>query len=87
MELKHISTIKQPDGVVEVEVVVVNESNRVKRYTYYLSSEWGAREFHRFYRQGRKLHGKALAVLNAFKIKDPKDITGTGGPQWHRNKG
>jgi hypothetical protein len=68
MYLIHKSSVKNPDGVVDIEVLIVNKE--IKKYTYHLSSEWAARKFHHLYRKGKATHGKALAVLNKFKIKE-----------------
>jgi len=65
------STIKQIDGVIDICIVIVEpEKSRKKSYTYHLSSEYAVRKFSALYRKGRKFHGKALAVLNKFKIKE-----------------
>jgi hypothetical protein len=73
MYLVHKSTIQNPDGVVDIEVLIVNKE--IKKYTYHLSSEWAARKFHYLYQKGRTTHGRALALLNKFKIKDEGGAT------------
>lgn len=73
MYLIHESTIKNTDGVIDISVIVVSKLTggykKMKRYTYNVSSEFAARQFHSLYKKGRKLHGKALNVLNQFKLK------------------
>lgn len=68
MYLIHESTIKNYDGTIEIALYIVNDKV-AKKYTYVLSSEWAARQFHRLYRR-KSTHGKALSVLNKFKIKE-----------------
>ena len=68
MYLIHESTIKNPDGVIDVDFSIVNDQ-QVKSYRYHLRSEWAAEKFHRMYRKGRKFHGRALTILNKFKIQ------------------
>lgn len=71
MYLIHKSTIKNSDGVIDIDVIVVNEKTmKPKQYTYHLSSEYAAKKFHSLYTKGKKLHGTALNLLNKFKIKD-----------------
>jgi hypothetical protein len=69
MYLIHISTIKNTDGIIDITVHIVKD-HKSKRYDYRISSEWAAEQFHKFYRKGRKFHGKALQYLNKFKITD-----------------
>lgn len=74
MHLIHLSTVKQPDGIIEVEIIIVDpENQRKKTYTYYLGSEFAYHKFYNLYKKGRKLHGYALAQLNKFKIKEEKE--------------
>lgn len=67
MYLIHESTIKNYDGTIEISLYIVNE--KARKYTYVLSSEYAARQFHRLYRR-KSTHGKALTILNKFKIKE-----------------
>lgn len=73
MYLIHEATVKHPDGVIDVTVVIVNtdkEGRKVpKRYTFSLKSEYAARKFHSFYRKGKLYHGKALTKLKQNQIK------------------
>lgn len=71
MYLIHRGTIKNTDGVIDVEVSIVKDK-KVNTYNYHLSSDHAAEKFHAFYRKGRDFHGKALAILNKFKIKEEK---------------
>ena len=73
MYLMHESTIRQPNGIIEITVGIVNESENCKKYTYRIGSEYKARRFHNLYRKSRKLHGKALAILNESNIKEDKE--------------
>jgi hypothetical protein len=75
MYLIHISTIKTESSVCEITVYIVVKGSS-KKYTFKLSSEYGASLFHRYYRMGWKMHGKALSVLNKFKevSEDEKKI-------------
>jgi hypothetical protein len=68
MYLIHESSIKHTNGIIEISVVVVNGKKDFKRYTYNLSSQKAAETFHLLYRKGNKCHGKALSILNKFKI-------------------
>lgn len=70
MYLIHESTVKQPNGVIEVTVLVVNESGSRKRYTFVLRSAMVAELFQFYYNKGRGLHGVALTVLNRHKINN-----------------
>lgn len=70
MYLRHLSTVKE-NGVIEIEVAVINDEERkFKKYTYVLASQYAAEKFHSLYRRGKSCHGKALAILNKFKIKE-----------------
>lgn len=71
MYLIHEATVKNTDGVIDVTVYVVEpEARTCKKYDYHLASRQAAERFHKLYRRGRSLHGKALAVLNKNKIKE-----------------
>jgi hypothetical protein len=70
MYLIHESTIKNTDGTIEITVIAVNsDNNSMRKYVYNIASEYAADKFHNMYRRGKKLHGKALAILNKYKIK------------------
>lgn len=64
MRLIHEATIKQPSGLIEIDVIIINKTS--KRYTYLLASEFLARKFEHLYKK-KSLHGKALALLNKSK--------------------
>jgi len=68
MYLIHESTIKHTNGVIEINVVVVNGEKNFKRYTYDIPSQKAAETFHSLYLKGSKCHGKALSILNRSKI-------------------
>jgi hypothetical protein len=68
MHLIHEATVKHPDGVIDISLWVVNDNNKLKKYTYHLGSEYIARRFHTYYKKGRGLHRTALALLNKHKI-------------------
>ena len=70
MYLTNPSIVKNIDGTIDVEVYIVHPNVSCKKYIYHLSSEFAARKFSQLYRQGRKLHGKVLSILNKFKIKE-----------------
>jgi len=72
MYLIHESTVRWPEGLIDISVIIVNDDKSSKSYTYHLSSEWASRRFDTLYHKGRAVHGKALAVLNKFKIKEEK---------------
>ena len=67
MHLIHEATIKNPDGVIDIHLYIVND--HIKKYTYHLESEFAARQFHFLYRKGKGMHGAALKILNRFKIR------------------
>ena len=67
MKIIHRSTIKNVDGVIDIEILIVDDL-KFKKYTYHLNSEYAARKFHTLRRKG--YHGRALNVLNKFKIKE-----------------
>ncbi len=69
MYLIHISTIKYPDGLIDISIYIVRDK-KAKKYTYTLSSEFFAEKFHKLYRKNKLLHGKALAILNKNKITE-----------------
>lgn len=69
MYLIHESTIKNPNGVIEISVQIVNGKTSRKHYNFELTSQKAAEEFHWYYRLGRKCHGKAISILNKNKIK------------------
>jgi len=72
MKIIHISTINNIDGTIDIDICIVKDK-KIKKYTYHLGSEYGARKFHSFYRRG--FHGRALQTLNQFKIKIFGDIS------------
>jgi len=69
MYLQHLSTVKHSDGLIDIDVIIINEK-RSKKYTYTLSSEFLARKFHNLYQKGKGCHGRALTILNKSKIKE-----------------
>lgn len=70
MHIVHESTIKHPDGIIEISLFVINEPGNIKKYNYRLKSEYAANKFHMYYRKGRGLHRTALAILNKHKIQE-----------------
>jgi hypothetical protein len=64
MHIIHEATIEHPDGIVDISIIVVNEPNTFKKYTYHLKSKYIAEKFHTYYRMGRGMHRSALALLN-----------------------
>lgn len=69
MKIKHKATVKNFDGTIDIDIIVINNQS-FKNYSFHLTSEYAARKFHALYRKG--YHGKALTTLNNFKIKEPK---------------
>ena len=69
MYLIHESTIKQPNGVIEISVQVINGKTSRKHYDYELASQKAAEDFYQLYLLGSKCHGKAISILNKNKIK------------------
>jgi hypothetical protein len=67
MKIIHRSTIKNVDGVIDIDICIVDDL-KFKEYTYRLNSEYAARKFHSLYRKG--YHGRAMVILNKFKIKE-----------------
>ena len=65
MNLLLLSTAKQIDGLIEVQILIQNKKN--KEYTYYLNSEYALRQFQRHYKFGN--YGKALEVLRKFNVE------------------
>jgi len=70
MHLLHESTIKQMNGVIEISIIIIDKIARP--YTYALPSQFAVDKFEYLYRKNRKLHGRALTILNKFKIKEGK---------------
>ena len=68
MHLFHNATIDQ-GGVIDIDIDIINDTKQRKRYVYHLNSEYAVRKFCNLYRKGKSCHGRALAVLNQFKIK------------------
>lgn len=68
MHLIHESTVRQPDGIIEISLCIVND--KIRPYTYKIASEWAAGRFEFYYNKGKGLHGCALSILNRFKIKE-----------------
>ena len=66
MRLFHEYTVFHNDGLIEVTVVIWNGDSR-KRYTYLLNSRYAFDKFVTWVRKV-KTQGKALAVLNKFKV-------------------
>ena len=66
MRLSLKSTIKQPDGLIEIDVGVSN-FNKEKVYTYILDSAYLYEKFLLQYRARR--YGRALVILNKSKMQ------------------
>lgn len=71
MYLIHLSTVKTNFGIYEITVVIVKE-NKKHIYTYLINSEFHSREFDKLYKR-KRTHGKALAILNKYKIKNKEE--------------
>ena len=71
MYIIHEATIKQPNGIFDVCVVVIDKDKK-HTYTYPLTSEKDVRSFEFLYKKGRTFHGKALVLLNKNKLKEEK---------------
>jgi hypothetical protein len=67
MYLIHKSTKKESDGMIEIELYIVNQK-KAKHYTYNLASQYAAEKFHTLYNKGRKCHGRALTILKKFQV-------------------
>lgn len=67
--LRHEATVKNYDGIFDVHIIIV-KGNWSKKYIYHIASEYAVRRFLFFYEKGKKLHTKALSILNQFKIKE-----------------
>lgn len=74
MHLLHNATIDQ-GGIIDIDIYIIDDAKQ-KRYVYRLDSEYAARRFHQLYRKGKACHGRALAVLNKFKIKGENYVQG-----------
>lgn len=62
MILKYFCMNKNVNGIYEIDVSIDG-----KMYTYYISSEYAVRMFLSHYRN-KKRHGRALSILNKFKV-------------------
>jgi hypothetical protein len=62
MYLIHHATSKHWDGLIEVNVTVVKEKT-IYDYTFTMNSVPLVETFHNYYKQGRPVHGKAMAIL------------------------
>lgn len=69
MYLRHLSTAHVGNGTYEVEVLIVDEP-KVTRFLAVMPDERRARSFYGMYKQGRTVHGKALAFLKKYSIKE-----------------
>ncbi len=71
MKLLHEATIKNTDGTIEITIWILNPEaeKKCRQYTYVVNSEWVAKKFLSLYKR-KATHGKALALLNKFKIKE-----------------
>lgn len=67
MHLLHNATVDQ-GGIIDIDIYIIDDAKQ-KRYIYRLDSEYAIRRFYQLYRKGKAFHGRALAVLNKFKIK------------------
>lgn len=63
MTLLHLSTIRQPDGLFEIDILIDR-----RQYTYYISSSSVVDRFMTAYKR-KATHGKAVAILNKFKLE------------------
>jgi hypothetical protein len=68
MHIIHQATIKNPDGIIDIDLFIVNDPEKPKHYIYHLKSEYIAEKFHQYYRRGRGFHRTCLALLNKHKI-------------------
>lgn len=80
MYLLHEATVKNFDGIIDVTVHIITEKDGLpierKGYVYHIRSDWAYQKFLTFYRKGKKFHGRALAYLNNFKIKEERERNG-----------
>lgn len=67
MHLIHESTIKNIDGIIDVTIYIIND--KIRKYTYYLTSSYAVEKFERLYKKGRGFHGVALKILKENMIK------------------
>lgn len=72
MYIIHEATIHQPEGIIDVHIIIVNHSDK-KSYVYHIKSAWAVGKFMTFYKKGKKFHGRALTYLNNFKIKEERE--------------
>jgi len=68
MRLRLESIIKLESGLHEVSVWII-EDFKMRKYVYLVPSEFQVRKFNALYKRGKRVHGKALALLNKHKIK------------------
>jgi len=63
MRLLLEALVKQPEGIIDVSVIIKDDNGKTRSYTYHLKSVYALEEFHRYYYSNKKNHGKALQVL------------------------
>ena len=64
MRLQHLSTIRNADGLYDVDVSIGG-----KLYTYHIASSYAISLFMAHYRHLER-HGHAIATLNKYKVVD-----------------
>jgi hypothetical protein len=67
MHLIHLSTIKQTDGTIDIDIYIVNGLT-IKPYSYSLTSQYDVELFHQYYKRGKGFHRSALTVLEQYKM-------------------
>lgn len=63
MRLLLEAIINQPEGIIDVSVIIKNDDGKKRSYTYHVTSDRALKQFNGLYYQGEKCHGKALQVL------------------------
>ena len=63
--------IRQPDGIIDVSVIIKGDNKKKRSYTYHLDSAYVLMEFNKLYYANTKCHGKALQIL----VKNNVSIT------------
>ena len=63
MKLMLEAVIKQPDGIIDVSVIIKEDNGKKRSYIYHLKDYKALEAFNNLYYSNKKNHGRALQIL------------------------
>lgn len=63
MKLMLEAIAQQPDGIIDVSVIIKEDNGKKRSYTYHLKDYKALETFNSLYYSNKKNHGRALQIL------------------------